>query len=231
MARFESKYLLHPAEYHRLRVEMARHCRLDDHSDAAPDRRYLVRSLYFDGVGFPAYVEKVTGVCTRVKLRIRSYASTREATRFLKVEQKRRDGSFISKLVTTASLAQYDRFMATGFWGGEADSVLEDFERLVKLRNLRPVTVVEYDREAYFSRDGGGVRFSFDHDVRYARCDHLFPARDAFVGDLHHAVVFEIKCSRDDIAWVSRMVRDHGLKAVPNSKYANAVESMQPVLC
>lgn len=222
--RFEAKYLLDYSSYYRVRSSLMPFCGLDEFSRSSPRGRYLVRSLYYDTADYKTYVEKVTGVSDRNKLRIRTYFPIREETAFLNVEQKRRYGKLIAKYTSRISIDQYDRFVRTGSWGDTEDALLQDFERIVRTQHLKPVTVVNYMREAYVARDRSGVRFSFDHDVRYARSSDLFFEEWRYKRDLGRNIVFEIKCSRDDIGWISDLVRRHDLKAVPNSKYVNAID-------
>lgn len=225
--RFELKFLLDPFAYHRVRNSLAGYIRRDRYSSEAPGGRYLVRSLYFDTADYRAYREKITGETIRNKLRMRTYTADRGAVEFVNIEQKQRYGKLISKLVTRASIGQYDAFLRGRTWGGNEDTILMDFERLVRLDNLKPKVVVEYFREAYSARDGSGVRVSFDHDIRFARTGDLFAADARYVSDLAGMVVFEIKTASDNIGWLCRLVRQQDLKAVPNSKYAGAIEQTQ----
>ena len=71
---------------------------------------------------------------------------------------------------------------------------------------------------------------SFDHMSRYIQADTLFPESPFFKTDLSGSIVFEIKSTLDDLDLTIRMVRDFNLKAVPNSKYANAVNHTQTAL-
>jgi SPX domain protein involved in polyphosphate accumulation len=228
--RFEAKYLLDYFAYLRVRSAFLAYCRTDEFARAAEGGRYLVRSLYFDTWDYQAYVEKVTGVAERVKLRVRTYFPTRESTRFLKVEMKSRCGRLLHKRTATVSLDEYDRFLGTGAWGDGRDPLLAAFAEHVRRRFLNPVAVVEYRREALAARDGSGVRVCFDHDLRYARSDDLFCPDSRYRRDFGRTVVLEIKTLLDDIPWLSRMVRDHDLGAEPNSKYVGAINHTQAAI-
>jgi|TARA_B100001964_G_C14178020_1_gene574786 SPX domain protein involved in polyphosphate accumulation len=226
-ARFEAKYILDHFRYYRIRNALSALCRLDRFSQASPDRCYLVRTLYFDTVDYNAYSEKLAGTYERNKIRIRSYSRNRDEALVLKAEQKRRFGKKIVKYVSKISLDQYDRFMQRRSWGETEDPILIDLERIVRQKDLRPVTLVEYDREAYTARDGSGVRISFDHDVRYSKGGDLFCFKDKLRKDLSNSVILEIKTDSDNIPWLSQLVRQHSLGAEPNSKYVNAINHTQ----
>ncbi|MBF0368998.1 MAG: polyphosphate polymerase domain-containing protein [Magnetococcales bacterium] len=222
--RFEAKYLLDRFSYHRVVNDLRGLARRDHHGDGFAGGRYPVRSLYFDTVNYTAYVEKMAGVTLRNKLRLRSYGQQRHQFPFIKVEQKQRHGRFIHKLVTKADISQYDRFMESGRWGETDDGLLQDFEKMVRIKNLKPMVLVAYEREAWSAKDGSGVRLSFDHDVRYGRCKCLFDTTTRLRKDLANRIVFEIKASRDDIGWVNRLVQRQDLGPVPNSKYVNGID-------
>lgn len=226
-SRFEAKYLISVGQYHRIRNALLPFCRFDRYCRDRKGHRYPVRSLYFDQDNFQARLDKADGVNLRNKFRIRSYASSRDEVKFLKVEQKRRVGRIVYKYVDQISLDDYDTFRRTGSWDDTASETLMNFEALIRRHNMKAKLLVEYDREAMIARDGSGARFCFDHRVRYAQSDDLFHVKRAFRNDMAKAVVFEIKTNRDDSAWLSEFVREHDLKAVPNSKYANAVASSQ----
>ncbi|SCA56232.1 conserved hypothetical protein [Candidatus Terasakiella magnetica] len=225
LLRFESKYLISQVDYYRIRADIRTLCTLDKHSKGMENNRYFVRSLYYDSYDLNAYVQKVTGENIRNKLRIRTYSSIENECEFLKIEQKMRIGRLINKIKTTIPLDDYQVFVKTGSWPEKSNEMLRDFERIVRAEQLRPVVLVDYDREAWFSRFGDGVRISFDHDVRYASSSSLFGLTHNFKKDLSKNVVMEIKCEQDDVAWVSELVRLHGLKAEPNSKYVNAIDN------
>ena len=68
--RHELKYLISYGQKADLNVRMAP---LLDHDSHARDGSYTIRSLYFDDYWNTAYQEKVDGVLTRKKYRIRIY--------------------------------------------------------------------------------------------------------------------------------------------------------------
>ena len=70
-ARHELKYYINPAELEALRRRLARVMRLDSHCRGG--RAYNVRSLYFDDAFDTAYYDKMDGVMTRDKYRLRIY--------------------------------------------------------------------------------------------------------------------------------------------------------------
>jgi len=224
--RFELKYRLQLPEYLAVRNALVPHARLDEYSRRGGGR-YFVRSLYFDTFGYRAYCEKMTGEHGRIKLRLRSYFASRDEAGFVCVEIKTRSGGLITKFAVHASPEQYDSFIRSRRWLSYESPVLIEFERLARLQDQRPRVLIDYEREAYLPRDGSGVRITFDHRVRAAEAAELFPASPVFRSRDPHVVILEIKTAGDEPSWLQRLARRHGLKAVPNSKYATGIEQTQ----
>ena len=225
--RFEEKYILSPVQYRRVLAGIAGRMQRDDYSKASPSGRYYVGSLYFDTSDYRAYMEKITGEKNRTKLRIRSYFRRRENAKFVSVELKTRNGRFIIKYGTHAPIDAYDRYSTTGRWGIENDAVLTEFERIERLQCQRPKVLVVYEREAYKSLRPSGLRISFDHGIRYARANSLFPRFPIYRAQPNRPIILEIKNANEGPDWLQQVVRDFSLKSVPHSKYANAVEQSQ----
>jgi SPX domain protein involved in polyphosphate accumulation len=228
--RFETKYLLDYAAYRSVRNALAVGFRRDRFSSLAPNGRYYVASLYFDSWDFQSYTEKMHGENKRSKLRLRTYWKEKEKVEFVNVEEKRRQGLAITKHSSRVRFSEYEFFIKNNRWDQASDDVLDRFWALVRLCNLAPKVLVRYEREVFESRDGGTVRVSLDHNVRYVRADSLFISESRCRRDLANTVVLEIKTDLNDHSLVQEIVRRHGLKAIPNSKYVNAINhSVQPV--
>ncbi|OPL12597.1 MAG: hypothetical protein AVO34_07105 [Firmicutes bacterium ML8_F2] len=228
--RFEYKYQLSTLQYYRLKNAFRPHLEPDNYTRSASEKRYLVRSLYFDNASFEAYYEKIEGNFGRIKCRLRTYNETISDQTVLKVELKNRWGESIEKYSTVISAAEYGHFMKTGHWPAVNDPVLEEFERVYHLRSLKPVVLVQYYREGYRPRNREDLRITFDHDVKSCLANSLFPPSTFFKRHLFHTVILEIKCRRNQPLWLSRLARLHGLKYVANSKYTQGIEAVRPDL-
>jgi SPX domain protein involved in polyphosphate accumulation len=227
LERFEYKYRLDDFEYRMVRNALAWATRRDGPSRRAPRGRYFVRSLYYDSVDFQAYFEKITGVPDRVKLRVRSYWSCPRKARFLNYEIKTRSGSLVGKHVAPVRPEEHEHFANTRSWSTSANAVLDEFRRLVLLRGLEPCLLVDYEREALIPHDGGDLRITFDHDMRFAQARELYPRGCYFVRPHPRWIVMEIKVRETRSAWLEDLVARYELKSLPNSKYALGIEHTQ----
>lgn len=224
ITRFEYKYRIGIGAYYKAVNALRPFCKLDGHSAVNPTNRYLVRSLYYDTPDYSAYTSKIWGEYQRDKFRIRCYENAPRPGLKVKVERKSRSGYLIHKLSDSIDLESYQSFISSGDWGGATGEALDEFAYRYYREHLKPLLVVEYKREAYFSVHTPGLRFSFDHDVRYAWTEDLFVDDSAFKPCIQNSIVFEIKCRENDPDWLADIVQELELVAEPNSKYTNAFE-------
>ena len=115
---------------------------LDPH---AQQGGYFIRSLYFDDYWNTAYEEKDAGVLLRKKYRIRIYNCS---DRSIKLERKKKFGSYIYKEAAPLTHAEFDAILA-----GDYDFLLHSPRRLCQefytecvCNVLRPRVIVDYDR-------------------------------------------------------------------------------------
>ena len=143
----------------------------------AGQKGYFIRSLYFDDLYDSALLDKMAGVKSRKKYRIRTYNYSKN---IIKLERKKKEGSYINK--EAASLTGEE---LKGILRGDCGFLLKREEDLPKkfyletvMNGLRPAVVVDYERIPLVF-PGGDVRITFDEHVRTS----LF-AGDLFARDL-----------------------------------------------
>lgn len=161
--RHELKYLISYGQKADLNLRLALLLEQDSH---ARDGSYTIRSLYFDDYWNTAYQEKVDGVLTRKKYRIRIYDYS---DRVIKLERKRKSDSWIYKEDAPLTHEQFDRILAgdVGFMEHSEHQLCREFYVEYVSNVLRPRVIVDYEREPWIL-DAGTVRVTFDMDVRAA---------------------------------------------------------------
>lgn len=228
--RFEYKYRLPVQQYLQVKNCIKPYMEIDEYTDRAPDRRYLVRSVYYDSIFLNAFEEKIDGNSDRIKFRIRTYAEKMEEGQVLRAEMKVRKGAITEKYGAFISGAEYLAFMQEKHWPDERDQVLEEFERYVHLKTLSPVLLTEYRREGFRSRSREEIRITFDHHVRSAHSDSLFPVTPLFHEHHNGLIVLEIKCIKQQPDWLRRLVQQNGLRIMANSKYVQGMMAAYPAM-
>ena len=170
--RHELKYYINRGEYELLSRRLAACLELDPSAERNGGQ-YFIRSLYFDTPFEDALWDKLSGVDSRDKFRIRIYNGRDDV---IKLECKHKEGSYIYKQSLRLSRAECDR-LTNGDYGFLL-SRNEPFARRkfaeLATKGLQPRVLVDYWREAYVY-PVEDVRITFDKDIRTAyRCTDIF---------------------------------------------------------
>lgn len=157
--RHELKYMIDEGTYLYLRSRLLPLMMTDPHGEKG---EYRVTSIYFDDVYNSGYWQKINGMETRRKFRVRAYDLD---PGLIKLEAKHKDESYVSKLSGSLTREQYlsllhgDCSFMSGFDGEE--NAFGEYYRSDLISRLRPRVVVDYHREALIY-PFGNVRVTFD---------------------------------------------------------------------
>ena len=171
--RTELKHIITLMDAQLIRSRMRPILQLDPH--AGPDRRYFIRSLYFDTVEDKAYYEKMDGVSNREKYRIRYYDHD---TNFIRLEKKSKRNNAASKEGATLKKDQVEAILHgdDAFLIKAPEPLCREFYVKLRTERLLPKVIVDYYREAYIC-PWGNVRVNLDNDLRSSigSCDIFNP--------------------------------------------------------
>lgn len=124
---------------------------------------YIIRSLYFDTIYDDDFFEKLEGVETRRKIRLRIYDPKHD---FAMLEMKQKQGANQKKRSLRMTKADAEALIA-----GKYEVLLkykEDFARecygLMHYKCYRPKTIVQYNRKAYIAKENK-IRLTFDNNI------------------------------------------------------------------
>lgn len=186
---------------------------------------YLIRSLYFDTAYDSDYFEKLAGLETRRKLRLRVYDPESDHAFF---EMKQKQGA--RQLKRTLRVTKEDALrMIAGDYSPLLDYP-EDFAKecygLMQSRCYRPKTIVQYYRKAYIAKENR-IRVTFDHQITATEsCFDLFstklnmnPVLDPF------AVVLEVKYNGFLLGYIQQMLATIDKSELSVSKYCLALQN------
>lgn len=159
--RHEDKFYINAFSYHELRERFRYVLQADSHM--TDDQGYLISSLYFDDMYHSAMEDKINGTPFREKYRIRVYDRD---DAIIKLECKSKFHQYISKQWARITRDEYDRIL-----NGDYEFLISRPEEVCRklyanhaTKLMRPVTVVEYQREAYV-HPLGNVRITFDKNL------------------------------------------------------------------
>lgn len=234
------KFRVSGAEREMLMTQLKPHLLADENSEEAA--HYPVVSLYYDNEERDCYWERMRGIPSRRKLRVRVYGSRDgrvPAVSFLEVKHKC-EGRGVKRRVQLPT-AQALR-VGEGAWPDDARfsevdaRVIREVHGLILQKRFRPVLVMRYDRTAYASADPeSDLRVTFDSGVR-VRFDNLTPEPDDrrfdMACELHGngTAVMEVKLTGCIPYWLSRTIAEVGCRMESHSKYCTALEQHDPVL-
>lgn len=228
--RFEYKYRIPIQQYLKVRNYIQPYMEMDGYSKAAEGKKYLVRSLYYESIKLDAFHEKVEGDSDRIKFRIRTYVEREEEGQAIRAEMKVRKGAVTEKHGTMISVEEYRAFIGSRSWPEVRDEVMAEYERYVHLKTLRPVLLTQYRREGYRARTHEEIRITFDHRVKSARSESLFPEHPFFHEHHHGIIVLEIKCNKQQPEWLRKLAQENGLRIMSNSKYVQGMMVSYPAV-
>ena len=230
--RFELKYLITLQQAKKFKSALRAYLVPDEHGNN--NGRYALTSLYYDSPDLRCYWEKEYGLRFRRKLRIRRYETdeplTEETPIFLEIKQrvdrvtqKRR----VMLPYGDALRLCNDRQLPD--CAPEDKAILEEIYIFLWQYNLRPVSIVRYDRQAFIGTEYDiGLRVTFDTELSFQAYKlHLHEGPSSLPMLPPNQVVMEIKVNERMPIWLTELIADHNLKMVRISKYCHSIEAAQ----
>ena len=189
--RHEYKFLISRADAELLKLRLPRIMERDPH--AGETGQYTIRSLYFDDVNAAAYYEKVDGIDSRTKYRIRFYNYDGSV---IKLEKKEKLGNLTRKTAQTITKrdARALEYALSQGCPDNPEGLTEELRLACLSRGLRPKVLVDYDRTPFLCH-AGNTRITIDENVRTRPyIAHLFASPRAMTPVLEpNQVILEVK--------------------------------------
>jgi len=159
--RHEYKYLIDPRQEALLRLKAGAVLTRDPH--VGPDGTYLIRSAYFDDLDDSCLSENLGGSDPRSKFRIRYY---NQDTGRIQLEKKSKRRGICLKEACAITRRECEIFLsgAVPAFTPEEPEIKKRLFTEIRLRGLRPVTIVTYERIPFIYA-GGNVRVTFDRKL------------------------------------------------------------------
>jgi hypothetical protein len=232
--RYEFKYLL-PNELRKaVEKELGHFMDLDPFVQAQPDRKYFVRSLYFDDPFNSAFYEKIDGMLSRKKFRLRTYSliPTTEVPIFL--EQKGRHNNLVVKVRTplreeaNCEIANQSQHISSLIMSqAEKGFVLDRFQYEYFKKNIRPVALIDYTRRPYISRLDAEFRLTFDDNLFATPAQSLWPEQLSGRKEcVSGYTIMEVKFRYHMPAWFHAVVQSFNLVRVSISKIVCGMKTL-----
>lgn len=185
---------------------------------------YIIRSLYFDTVYDSDYFEKLAGVETRRKIRLRIYDPDAD---FAMLEMKQKQG--VNQLKRSLRLSRNDALALTRGDYSPLLSYQEPFAAecyaMMTCRCYRPKTIVQYNRKAFIAKENK-IRITFDNNITATESsfDLFSPALNMTPVLDPYDVVLEVKFNGFLLDYIRRMINSIDRSELSVSKYVLALQ-------
>lgn len=230
--RFEFKYVFNKRLRDEVERELQYFMELDPFVKDKPDYRYFVRSLYFDDPFFSAYYDKIDGLHTRSKFRLRTYTKNIGSPVPLFFEIKGRYNNLVFKHRVLCNLNEQHTSMGGMRLAQKMACILdptpiaEQFRYEFYRKRLEPVVLVDYWRRPYVSKYNPEFRLTFDEALRATATSRLFPpalppGRSIGPG----FTIMEVKFRYHIPSWFHRIIQHFELQRVSISKVCKGIEA------
>ena len=215
--RYELKYLLTPEQRDAVMSGMADYMKLDRYG------RTTIRNVYFDTESFRLIRRSIEKPMYKEKLRIRSYArADADSTVFVELKKKYNKVVYKRRIALPESVAMS---WVTGETRRPVDTQItrEIDYFLSHYGTLSPAVFLSYEREAFYERDGGDFRVTFDENI-LARQNELSLCADVYGNSIlpENRVLMEIKCPGAIPLWMTSILSREKIYKTSFSKYGVA---------
>lgn len=215
--RHEHKHYINYMDYLVIRSKLKAIMTPDTYTNQ--DGNYQIRSLYFDNYQDTALQEKINGINHREKFRIRCYNNNFS---FINLEKKSKVNGLCSKIKAPISKAETEAILSCQTeWMATSDKPLfVELYSKMKSGQLRPKTIVDYNREAYIYGPGN-VRVTIDKNIRTGLFStDMFNAELPTIAAGDTPILLEIKYDAFLPEVISNIIQLDGRQKTAFSKYA-----------
>ena len=219
--RYELKYLLTLEQKRQVVAAMAPHMALDQYG------RTTIRNLYFDTDTFRLIRQSIGKPNYKEKLRIRSYAQAEPGSQVF-VELKKKYKKVVYKRRISMPEKEAMEWICGEHVCDNGSQISEEVDYFLDYyQTLRPAVFLSYEREAYYAKDGGDFRVTFDDNI-LCRQEDLSLESDVWGAPLlpDGMVLLELKCSGGIPMWMTHVLSGMQIYKTSFSKYGTAYQTM-----
>ena len=218
--RYELKFLLTAEQKKRLLPEIEQYMQLDKYG------RTLIKNLYFDTDTYRLIRRSLEKPDYKEKLRIRSYGTTTPDSAVYVELKKKYDGVVYKRRIP---MQEQVAMAWLRDWDKAPDSQIAREIRYFAgyYETLHPTVFLSYEREAYYCKDGGDLRITFDENI-LCRQEELSLCAENYGTPLlpKDGVLMEVKCPGGIPLWLTSLLSREKLYKTSFSKYGAAYQTM-----
>lgn len=219
--RYEIKYLLTKQQKQAILQAMKPYMQLDSYG------RTTIRNIYFDTNTYRLIRRSLEKPAYKEKLRIRSYQTAADDD-LVFIELKKKYKSVVYKRRLTLPKRQAMNIFRYNLPIPIISQIAKEIDYFRSYyANLHPVVFLSYEREAFYSLDGGDFRVTFDENILYRESD-LSLSSEAYGIPLlgEGQTLMEIKTTGGLPLWMSHTLNRLKVFKTSFSKYGLAYQHM-----
>lgn len=231
-SRYEFKFLLDKKRANLIEKESKYFMKYDENINKKFDYRYFVRSLYFDNLFSSNFYEKVDGMKSRKKYRLRTYSKNENLNNPIFLEMKGRNNQRTYKNRTLINLKDLPIFFDKNKYFhllkiyGKENLVINSFVFDTYKKNIFPRVLIDYRRRPYINKNGLNFRLTFDSQIMSSKTNILFDTNNSLSWEECRAgyTVLEVKFERSITPWFHRIIQNYDLERLSISKFVMGIE-------
>lgn len=214
--RYEIKFILTLNQKNDLLEVMKEHMKLDEYG------RTTIRNVYYDTPGYDLIRESLSKPLYKEKLRVRAYDRTTPDDNVYVEIKKKLDG-IVYKRRTAVKQYQAEEWISGEISQPYISQIADEIEYFRRIhKDLSPACFLSYDREAFYSTDGSGLRLTLDENILGRLYDMTLIA--GIYGERvlpSGLTLMEIKTSGAIPLWLVNFLTENKISKVSFSKYGS----------
>ena len=219
--RYELKYLLTKEQKERILEAIQPYMCLDKYG------RTTIRNIYFDTENYRLIRRSIEKPVYKEKLRIRSYAGKKsDGLVFVELKKKYKKVVYKRRLTMTEDAAM--RWLKREEPCNDDSQISREIDYFLSYYDgLMPRLFLSYEREAYYCREGGEFRLTFDENIICRQTELSFESDAGGIPVLEEdKVLMEIKCVGGMPLWMTEILSKEQIYKTSFSKYGTAYRNI-----
>jgi len=219
--RYELKYMLTSVQKKKILSAISPYMQLDKYG------RTTVRNIYFDTDSYRLIRRSIEKPAYKEKLRLRSYEQSSENSSVFAELKKKYEKVVYKRRIP---LSEHDAML---WLSGKAECPYDtQISREINYfmhfyGKLTPKVFLSYEREAYYERNGGDFRITFDENILARDSDLTLCSLPYGEPILENGrTLMELKCSGGIPLWMTEVLSREQIFKTPFSKYGAAYQRL-----
>ena len=219
--RYEKKYMLDEVTFKRLLDRISDYMEPDKYNKNG--QFYSISNIYYDTDDNRLIRSSIEKPVYKEKLRMRSYGTPDTSDKVF-LEIKKKYNGIVNKRRTSIVLEDAYRYMEDGIFPKETEclnrQVLKEIDYFKSIYDLKPKVYLSYDRYAFFEKNDGDFRVTFDTNITTRRGDVRLES-GSYGNRLlpRNIYLMEIKINGSVPMWFKSCLSDLKIYPVSFSKY------------